>query len=198
MAVAKWHPAGIWIKVLLFCGLQPNETPALQWRHVVFDKQLIHVQQAMKAKTRDIGAPKSDAGVRDIPIPAELLPTLLACRAGPFDPVFARATKGLHHTESSMRNMWDSFIRALDIHMGAKLYRNHIVLSVVAPDLTPYCLRHTYGTDLQDNGVSINVARYLMGHEDISTTSRIYIHITEKTLQAAADLINGRGQTGTK
>ena len=27
------------------------------------------------------------------------------------------------------------------------------IISVVAADLVPYCLRHTFGTDLQDAGV---------------------------------------------
>ena len=77
--------------------------------------------------------------------------------------------------------------------MGAKLYRNKITISAVADDLEPYCLRHTYCTDLQDAGVPINVAKYLMGHSDISTTANIYTHITEETIQEAAKKINQRG-----
>lgn len=34
------------------------------------------------------------------------------------------------------------FKRELEIHMGAEVYRNQIIQSVVAPDLVPYCLRH--------------------------------------------------------
>lgn len=190
LEVAKTHRAGLWIKVLLYCGLRPGETRALQWRHIDFDKKLIRVELAMKADSRSIGAPKSEAGVRDVPIPDALLTDLIAVRDGPFLPVFARETTGLHHTKSSMRNMWNSFNRSLDIHMGAKLYRNKITVHAVTDDLTPYCLRHTYCTDLQDKGVPINIARYLMGHSDIKMTSRIYTHTTDKAIQSAADLIN--------
>jgi len=47
-------------------------------------------------------------------------------------------------------------------------------------------------TDLEAAGVPINVARYLMGHSDISVTSRIYTHTTGKVIEDAADKINSK------
>lgn len=61
---------------------------------------------------------------------------------------------------------------------------------MVAPDLVPYCMRHTYCTDLQAAGVPINVAKELMGHSDIKTTSAIYTHSTDVAINHAADMIN--------
>jgi site-specific recombinase XerD len=65
------------------------------------------------------------------------------------------------------------------MQMGATVFRSQITESVVAEDLVPYCLRHTFCTDLQDAGVPINVAKYLMGHTDIAVTSKIYTHQTD-------------------
>lgn len=48
-----------------------------------------------------------------------------------------------------------------------------------APDLVPYCLRHTYCTDLQKKGIDIRIAQKLMGHSSIDLTSTIYSHIDE-------------------
>ena len=45
-----------------------------------------------------------------------------------------------------------------------------------APDLTTYCLRHTFCTDLQRAGVAINIAKELMGHSSITVTADIYTH----------------------
>ena len=56
---------------------------------------------------------------------------------------------------------------------------------LVGRDLTPYCLRHTYCTDLQNAGVPINVAKYLMGHSDIRVTANIYTHHTEDVSKSA-------------
>jgi integrase len=53
-------------------------------------------------------------------------------------------------------------------------------------DWTPYCLRHTYCTDLEEAGVPINVARQLMGHSNITLTSKIYTHTTQKTFESVA------------
>ena len=63
------------------------------------------------------------------------------------------------------------------------------VLSVVAPDFVPYCLRHTYCTDLQAKGVPLKTASYLMGRSDISVTANIYAHIIDETINEAAQLI---------
>jgi hypothetical protein len=60
----------------------------------------------------------------------------------------------------------------------------------IAPDLVCYCLRHTYCTDLQKAGVPINVAKYLMGHANISTTSEIYTHSGNEEVVLAGSLID--------
>ena len=73
---------------------------------------------------------------------------------------------------------------------GATLKRNQIIVHAIADDLVPYCLRHTYGTDLQDAGVPINVAKYLMGHSDISVTANIDTHTTDEAIADAAEKIN--------
>jgi len=95
---------------------------------------------------------------------------------------------------------WDSFARTMDLEMGAKTTRyGHIYDPsdldeqgrplypdpkdktkprnghVIAPDLVTYCLRHTFGTDMQRAGVPINQTRYMMGHTNISTTAFFYI-----------------------
>ena len=88
--------------------------------------------------------------------------------------------------DGAQRSMWRSIKRDMDIRNGAILYRNAIVTSTLAEDFTPYCLRHTYCTDLQAAGVPINVAKELMGHSDIGVTSRIYTHSSAEAKQNAA------------
>ena len=95
------------------------------------------------------------------------------------------------HNENSLRRLWTGFKRDLDISMGAELYRNKIIKSVVAENLTPYCLRHTFCTDLQKAGVPLNVAKELMGHADIQTTANIYTHKDVDTLHKNMSLLDG-------
>ena len=85
--------------------------------------------------------------------------------------------------------------------MGAEVYRNQIIkhgweLHPLLESeeqwetLVPYCLRHTYCTDLQRAGVPINGAKYLMGHSDISVTANIYTDTTPDVVSAASEAQN--------
>lgn len=189
LLLAETHRAGLLIKTLLYTGIRPNEARALEWRHIDFEKRIIHITQAVKARTNEIGAPKSAAGVRDVPLQDKLYPALLSKKGGPFEPIFT-ATDGTRLSESGIRSLWKSFKRELDLMMGAASQNGQTIICAAASDLTPYCLRHTFCTDLQDAGVPINIARYLMGHTDISVTARIYTHTTEKAIQSAAEKLN--------
>ena len=89
--------------------------------------------------------------------------------------------------------MWRSFKQALDRDMGAQMASGAIdpETSVVADDLTPYCLRHTYVTDLQSAGVPLNVAKDLLGHQSIAMTSQIYTHLSvDAFVEASLKVIN--------
>ena len=66
--------------------------------------------------------------------------------------------------------------------MGAVVEDGKIVKHAIAPDLTLYCLRHTFCTDLQRAGVAINVAKELMGHSSIAVTADIYTHRNQPLL----------------
>lgn len=207
LALAQTHPAGLWVEMLLYCGLRPEETIPLQWCHIDLESTppLVHITAAAEARTGEIKPPKSEAGNRSVPIPTAYADRLRAVRPDdhPFGYVFQRKD-GQRHTATTLRGLWNDFKFQLDIAMGAqtiqveqdkhtsKKFRTKTVIlkSVLAPDLVPYCLRHTYCTDLQAAGVPINVARELMGHSDIAMTSKIYTHSSEAAVANAADAIN--------
>lgn len=192
LEVAKSHRAGLWVLTLLYTGMRPGETAALTWNDVDFDRNEIHVHAAKESGSGAIKGPKTAAGVRDIPIHSKLRPHLLEAKGSPFSPVFVTGA-GNRHNENSLRRLWTGFLRELDIYMGAKVRRNKIVESVVADDLVPYCLRHTFCTDLQRAGVPLNVAKELMGHADIQTTANIYTHRNQNVLHAGIALLDGTG-----
>ena len=198
LKVADAHYAGLMFKVMLYCGLRTGEVTALSWKNIDFDAHMLNVVAAMESGTDKLKAPKTAAGVRKVPIPDTIYHELSERRGEPFAPVFAQETTGNRHTETSRAKAWRSFKNALDDSMGAKWDKHPAkdgkmrltkVLSVVAPDLVPYCLRHTYCTDLQAKGVPIKIASYLMGHASIAVTANIYTHITEDAISNAAELI---------
>ena len=169
---------------MLWCGLRTQEVAALRYEDIDQINRTIHVQRALKADG-SVGATKSKAGNRIVPIPPQLWPRL-RLREG----YLFRDTLGNRMTRTSIRKAWAMFKRHMDINMGAMVVKANGYLlvnkSVIADDLEMYDLRHTYCTDLQAAGVPIDVARYLMGHSDISMTSRIYTHMREDTFADAA------------
>lgn len=189
LQTADKHRAGLFIKIMLYCGLRPGEVAALQWRNIDFKRMSLTVDSALKGDGT-IGEPKSDAGYRTIPIPEALYSELITVKGNPFDYVCTNAGGG-RLTNSSIKQMWKSFVYNLNIEMGCKTYKGGLVPPYpVADDLVMYCLRHTYCTDLQAAGVPINVARELMGHSDISVTAEIYTHSSEESFSQAANAIN--------
>lgn len=202
LEVAEWHRGGLFVLLMLYCGLRPGECIALQWKDIDFKTGLIHVTKDLESGTSDsIKEPKSAAGIRDVPIPEKLMARLHKPKGGDFQYVLLQPNGKKRHTEGTLRCLWLNFKRELDIHMGAEVYRNQIVKHCyeVTPlketeeswnALVPYSLRHTYGTDLQRAAVPINVSRYLMGHTDIAVTSRYYIDTTPDVLGSAVAALN--------
>jgi integrase len=195
LQLAETHPAGILIKLSLYCGLRPGESCALQWRHINFEEKILQVEGTIK-RCGGVGDPKSAAGFRAIPIPDAFVSDLkqykLKCRwsTDPFDYVL-RNTSGGRMTANVIKTRWQSFKNDLNILMGCQEINGKALPPYrVADDLVLYCYRHTYCTDLQDAGVPINVAKELMGHSDITITSKIYTHSTERSFNAARNLIN--------
>lgn len=172
---------------------QKNVAPT----RAAIDANEIHVYKAVESGSDEIKDPKTASGIRDIPIHADLLPHLTAAKGDPFEPVFKTAYGNKQNSNSILR-LWKSFKRALDIDMGAELYRNKIIKSVVADDLTPYCLRHTFCTDLQRAGVPINIAKELMGHSDISVTANIYTHKNSTVLHENMELLSSKKDAVSK
>lgn len=182
---SHFHPAGAWVLLMLRCGPRPSEICALQIKDIDLENKILHIYQTLESKSRShFKAPKSNAGVRNVPIPDDIIPMLERHlhNKSPFDYFVTQQTTGKHHTYQSLHGQWNNFLREMDIYRGAEVYRNQIITSTLAPDLVPYCLRHTFCTDLQDAGIALNVAKYLMGHSSISVTADTYTDTTEVAL----------------
>lgn len=78
LELCNTYIAGTWIKTMLYCGLRPGETYALEWRDIDFKKKRINVSRALESGSNNIKEPKSKAGIRSIPIPTELISDLKA------------------------------------------------------------------------------------------------------------------------
>lgn len=204
----KANRSGCWLLLMLRCGLRPGETGTIKKADVDLKGRTLHVRSARESGSTREKAPKTSAGVRDVPIPEDLAPWLekqLKADKSPY--LFTQKDKKTPLSETSMRRRWETVKKYMDIEMGAKTERvklpgarRHslvITESVLAEDLDLYDLRHTYCTDLEIAGVPINVAKELMGHADISTTANIYTHASTAVVDLARTMINAAASSGS-
>ena len=180
LRTAKKHPEdGLFFLIMLYCGLRPQEVAVLTRADIDMKARVIHVTKALKSDD-SIGRPKSKAGTRDVPLPLALVP-FIPDRIG----YICTNTQGERLTHTSIRGLWHRFKREMEIEHGTKVFKNALVNPFLPDDLTPYCYRHTYCTDLQDAGVPLVVASRLMGHSDIKVTAKIYTHASEASFRDA-------------
>lgn len=161
-------PHGLYFSLMLYCGLRPHECGLIQGKDIVGNK--LHVRGV-----------KNDNADRWVIIPKTITFPELSSEEYLFP----------NMTNRKKDRWWKSFKRQMNIVGGCKMYRNKVLPPfVVSEELTPYCLRHTFCTDLETAGVPINIARQLMGHSNIELTSRIYTHTSDSAWEAAEKSIN--------
>lgn len=189
LEVCACHRYGLYGLLMYYCGLRPQEAAALLWSDIDFDTARLSVNKAVEAgRSGNIKSTKTRAGVRALPIPEPLLDRLAAERGEPDQLVLPYHRDRRPGTIDIRDGWWRAILREMNIRAGAKVYRQQLIDPPIT-DLTAYDLRHTYCTNLQRAGVPLNVAKYLMGHSDVSTTANIYTHNTDdQTDTAAADI----------
>ena len=164
----------ILFELMYYCGCRPGEAIECEGRDV--KDGMLHIRGT-----------KTENSDRYVPIPEPLLHKI-GHRVG-FLPL-APNKAGAKHTESSYDRAVKSLKRALNISMGTRVYRNELIPPyALAEDFVPYCLRHTYCTDLAKSGVDIRTAQKLMGHSSITMTADIYTHVDTGDIKKAAEKI---------
>lgn len=165
--------------LMYYCGCRPSEARKVMGKDIQFidNQPVLHIRGT-----------KTESADRTVPIPDILYEKIK--KTAP-DNYVGTNIEGKGHSQSSYDRLCRKLYREMNISMGCKVYRSKLVPPYpLAEDFVPYCLRHTYCTDLQKEGVDIRVAQYLMGHADIKMTANIYTHIDDSTVLNVADKLN--------
>lgn len=185
------HIWAYYFDVALGTGLRLGELRALQWRHVDRDRRLLRVEQAY---SRDqLKRPKSEAGIRAVPIFPSVLRALdaLAARAvergiyAPGELIFQTENGRPLHPSNVNRRVWQPALRRAGLVKGdgRPLYRFHD-------------LRHTCISRLVAAGADIKLVQVIAGHSNPLITLKRYTHLLDHRLTEAASLFDPINQQG--
>ena len=186
----RMHPL---IFIMLYTGMRRGESLALTWHDIDCENRVIKVTKALEyEKSKPIQkAPKTENGIRDIPIPDELLNRLnewKKVKRGLYVlPGHAGGIMGL----SELNKQWISAKNKIDkwFDNNEKAQDSNKKVGVERFNLTCRLLRHTYCTALFDAGIDEVSAADLMGH-DVNIMREIYTHISEDRKSRTVAKIN--------
>lgn len=159
----------------LYAGLRRGELMALRWEDVDFDAGLIRVERSYDPTSGETVAPKSQAGIRCVPIAAvlrgHLLTHKLRCEWGN-GLVFGR-TVGTPRSDGSIRKR------------AARAWR-HARLNAIGL----HEARHTFASLMIAAGVNAKALSTYMGHSSVSITLDRYGHLMPGNESEAAALLD--------
>lgn len=165
-------------RFLLSVGCRIGEATAVQVRDLDAARSTVRIRRAWKKGAKDgryLGSTKSKRGVRTVVLPRDLSDELAELTAG-------------KDAEALV------FIGPQGGRVQAQHYRNRqwakaLAGAGITKHITPHGLRHTSASWLLAAGVSPIVVQHRLGHESLSTTSKVYAHLLTDAQVGAVDVM---------
>lgn len=192
--------SGLWVMLMLLCGLRRGEMMALDWSAVNLEMRTLEVCQVAvinsnRATIKERA--KTEAGLRVLPICEVLYSALCKVPENKRSGFVCLSSKGKQLTQSAADRGIESFCRVLERLLNGEPTNQQGRRSDVEkkreeekkklPEairkqfgFTAHDLRHTYATALYDAGVPVKAAQYFLGHADIRITLELYTHLSKE------------------
>lgn len=162
VAAARRDSRELELLLPLFAGLRRGEVCGLRWEDVDFSARMMHIRrQKVWLETGEVlvTPPKSDAGLRDVPV-----------SDGLWEPLRARRQLCGFITDLTASGVSQAVKRASE-RAGVRGIGTH-------------GLRHTFATNAIRTGGDMRSLQLVLGHADYSTTANVYTHPDEQMTRA--------------
>lgn len=160
------------MEVLYGCGLRVTELVELQMSSLFLDEGYLRV---LGKGSKERIVPVSPAAVAEI---RAYLPDRAAIDIKPREEKYLFLSKrGTHLT------------RVMIFYIIKKL----AALADITRPISPHTLRHSFATDMLNNGADLSAVQQLLGHQSLATT-QVYTHITYRDLKQNYELAHPRAQ----
>lgn len=168
------------IYILFNTGLRISEFVGLTKRNLDFENHKIIVDHQLVRTSKMvymIEPPKSESGVREVPMTKEVeeaFKTIIKNRKKPKVEPMVDGLSGFLWLDKNDRPMvalhWEKYFQ----HILEK-YNN--IYRIQMPKVTPHVCRHTFCSKMAKSGMNPKSLQYIMGHADISVTLNTYTHV---------------------
>lgn len=145
------------------CGLRISELVHLQVQDIDGSRMMVTVRQGKGFKDRLV----------------------------PLSPRLLKEMRWFWQTHRSKPWLFPGSQPGQPVHSGTvqRLFRQTLRRAGIEKAATPHTLRHSFATHLLEAGVDILTVQKLLGHSNLSTTTR-YVHISNRHLQQTPSLLD--------
>ena len=164
-------------RAMLGTGLRVQELIALTAADIAEDGSWVDVNKAIEMVNghAHLDVTKSELSTRRVPVPEDYRLAFIYLRShGGTDRIF-QPGKNEYYSVGSFRRRYYTALKAVP-----RVRR-----------LTPHCCRHTYATQMEKQGIPLQIIAKLMGHASVETTG-VYLHTDQETFADAVAVLNRR------
>ena len=168
---------GLGILLTVYTGIRLGELCGLKWQDVNAGKGMLHVQRTVERVAQEDGTtclavltPKTESSNRWIPIPQEMMRVLKPDQRLP--ETYLLTGGEIIPDRRTMQNRYKALLKRVGVP-----YRNF------------HALRHTYATRCIEQGIDAKSVSELLGHSDVRTTLRLYVHASMDYKSKAVEAI---------
>lgn len=187
---------GLALAFIAMTGLRVSEMIALTWDNVDLENRLIHInwnfsevnrrddngelirnENGLVVKDVIIKNPKTDAGIRPVPLNQKAIAVLKKLKN----------EKNPPHNLVAFSKKTGSYLQKDALRLTCK----RICGRAGIPEVSPHGLRHAFGAVIiHEKHVDAQVVSKLLGHSDVSTTYQYYSDVYADILAQSVDVFN--------